>query len=76
MGFSRSAEDEPGEGRATVRAICSGCNTEVELTREESTQILDAGIRPFRRHLVEVDTACRECGTNRRKLVVSAVGRR
>jgi hypothetical protein len=73
MAFATRFRNERDARRASVRATCSRCNTEVDLSAEESARILDAGKRSFQRHLVVVDTACRECGTNQRKMVVNVV---
>ena len=76
MRLASHSNDAPGAARPPVRATCVRCNTEVDLRAEDAGQIRDAGVGSFRRHLIVVDTACRECGTNQRKMVVSVVGRR
>ena len=75
MGSATRLDNQSDAGRTSARATCVRCNTEVDLSAKEVGQIRDAGVGSFRRHLIVVDTACRECGTNQRKMVVSVVGR-
>ena len=76
MGIRHEFTNRTTDRKVSVRATCCRCNTEVELSDEESHRILGQGGSARRRHVFEIDTACRECGTNRRKIVVRVVGKR
>lgn len=62
--------------RLELRATCCTCNTDLDLDEQARKLLLGADTRLARRHVIEPDSACRECGANRRRLVVRALGHR
>jgi hypothetical protein len=74
MSFTEKTKNAAGRERLGLGATCCTCNAELDLDEAKYTLVPSSGIAEARRLLVESHTACRECGANRRKLVVRLYG--
>ena len=72
MGRDERMSGGRGSRLPQLRAVCCACGSDVDLERLAKADTKRSWARrPGSRELVEIDSACRDCGANRVKLVVA-----